>query len=154
MLALGTLDSCPWARSPSLGAAGLWQPDRRRTQPSQRRGAECCSFFVFFPVADVNWSHGYPGERPSHGHLPLLLRQRSEWGLWDNDLPDKGSGFPFAGTAAQFRLPDAVGPQCSESVPRSLASSGTSCSPRSPVWSQKHVPSETLEATDLKPVCV
>lgn len=97
-----------------------------------------------FPASDVSWSHGHSGERPSHGHLPLLLRQCSKWGLWDNDLLNEGGGFSFAGTAAQFRLPDAIGPRCSESVTCPLASLETFfCSPRSPVLSPKHVPSET-----------
>lgn len=85
-----------------------------------------------FPAAGVKWSHGHAGERPSHRHLPLLLRQCSKRGLWDDDLPNEGGGFSFAGTAAQFRLPDAVGPRCS--VCPFLV--GTSlCSPRCPVLS-------------------
>lgn len=77
----------PWASSP--------QGHHRATRANSTHPLP-----LSFPAADVNWSHGHPGERPSHGHLPLLLRQCSEWGLWDNDLPNKGSGFSFAGIAA------------------------------------------------------
>lgn len=109
--------------SPGLELHGLWA---RSTQSSQGWKIKVCSFFTLpFPATDVDWRHGHPGERPSHRHLPLLLRQCSKRGLWDNDLSNKGSGFSFARIAAQFRLPDAIVPWCCESVTCPLASLGT-----------------------------
>lgn len=89
-----------------------------------------------FPAADVDRCHGHTGEGPSHGHLPLLLRQCSQRGLWDNDLPNEGGGFSSAGIAAQFRLPDAVGPWRSESVAFSWE---LSCVPQDPLCCHKSI---------------
>lgn len=90
------------------------------------------------PAAGVHRSHRHAGEGPSHGHLPLLLRQCSEWGLWDNDLPNKGGGVSFAGIAAQFRLPDAIGPPCSVTCLLALGELSFAC--RDPLCCHKCIP--------------
>lgn len=146
----GNLVQCPeqvplallpqaWSSSPQ--AVGLGMQLSQATRANSTHSSP-----VPFPAADVNWSHGHSRERPSHRHLPLFLRQCSEWGLWNNDLPNEGSGFSFAGIAAQFRLPDAIGPQPFLSLSLGPVASLETffCSPRSPALSQKHVPSETL----------